>query len=66
MKSADRCTPRALLHRLMLTVELTPLELSMLIEAMEARAVAASHHSSQVDFADFLFRRVAELREAFR
>jgi hypothetical protein len=32
----------------------------------EDRAVQASQHSDQCDFADFLFRRIAELRKAFR
>lgn len=66
MRATDRFAPRALLQRTMLTVELTSLELSMLIELLETRATIAAHHSEQIDFADFLFRRVAELREAFR
>lgn len=66
MREADRSAPRALLHRMMLRVDLTPLELSTLIAALEARALRAADHSDQADFADYLFRRVAELRESFR
>jgi hypothetical protein len=66
MRALDRATPRALLYRTMISVTLTSNELSILIEALESRAVQASDRSDQVDFADYLFRRVAELREAFR
>jgi len=66
MRALDRATPRALLYRTMVSVELTSNELSILIEALESRAVQAADRSDQVDFADYLFRRVAELREAFR
>jgi hypothetical protein len=66
MRALDRATPRALLYRTMVSVELTSNELSILIEVLEARAVEAADRSDQVDFADYLFRRVAELREAFR
>ena len=66
MRSADAASPRALFRRSRIAVELTSLELSMLIELLEARATIAANHSDQCDFADFLFCRVAELREAGR
>jgi hypothetical protein len=66
MRVPDLSAPRALLHREMITVHLTSLELSNLIELLEARACRAAQHPEQVDFADYLFWRVAELREAFR
>jgi hypothetical protein len=40
--------------------------LTLLIEALNAKAVRAAEVSEQIDFADFLFRRCAELREAVR
>jgi hypothetical protein len=52
--------------RLLIAVEITPLELSLLIEVMQARALRAADDPDQIDFADYLFRRVAELREAGR
>jgi hypothetical protein len=58
--------PRALLRRSMITVEISPLELSVLIEALERRACQTADDPEMVDFADFLFRRVAELREVGR
>jgi hypothetical protein len=57
--------PRSLLVRSTITVELTATELHSLIQAKEAEAVQAEAEG-KVDFADFLFRRVAELREATR
>lgn len=62
----DRSAPRALLRRSLISVDVTPSELSLLIETLNAKAVRAAEAFEQVDFADFLFRRVAELREAFR
>ena len=38
----------------------------LLIELLETRATIAANHSEQVDFADFLFCRVAELLEVAR
>jgi hypothetical protein len=58
--------PRALLHRLTISIEVTPAELSALIEVLTAKAARAADDPQQIDFADFMFRRVAELREAFR
>ncbi len=54
----DRFTPRALLHR-------SPSELYRLIRSLEAEAVAAAEIGLD-DYGDYLFRRVAELREAGR
>jgi hypothetical protein len=62
----DRTTPRALLRRSLISLAVTPSELSLLIEALNAKAVRAAEDPDQIDFADFLFRRVAELREAGR
>jgi hypothetical protein len=57
--------PRALLVRSTVTVTLTPGELHKLIRAHEAEAEQAIADGRD-DYADFLFRRVAELREAGR
>lgn len=57
--------PRALLRRPKLAVELTPSELHILIAALEQRATAAADDGID-DFADFLFCRIAELRETAR
>jgi hypothetical protein len=62
----DRFAPRALLRRELISVPVAPSELSLLIETLTAKALRAAEDPEQVDFADFLFRRVAELREAFR
>ena len=62
----DRFAPRALLRRPLICIQVTPSELSLLIKALNAKALRAAEDPEQVDFADFLFRRVAELREAFR
>jgi hypothetical protein len=58
--------PRSLLRREKISVQLTPHELCLLIEGLELRARAAAEDEQQVDYADFLFRRCAELREAGR
>jgi hypothetical protein len=65
MDSLDRFAPRALLHRSLISVELTASELHRLIRSLEAEATAAAEFGLD-DYADFLFRRVAELREASR
>jgi hypothetical protein len=57
--------PRALLARPLITVALTPSELHKLVRAHEAEAEQAIADGRD-DFADFLLRRVAELREAGR
>jgi hypothetical protein len=66
VRQADRFAPRALLARPMITIDITPSELWLLIEAMEAAANRAAEDSTQIDFADYLYRRIAELREAAR
>jgi hypothetical protein len=66
MRETDRLVPLALLKRTLITVELSSHELSLLVELLESRALDAAQHSDQCDFADYLFRWVAELREAFR
>jgi hypothetical protein len=66
LRAADRFAPRALLSRPLITIEVTSSELSMLVEALNTRACRAAEDPEQIDFADYLFRRVAELREAFR
>ena len=66
MGATDRLAPRALLLRPLITIAVTPSELSALVEALNGRTCRAAQDHEQVDFADYLFRRVAELREAFR
>jgi hypothetical protein len=58
--------PRALLRRQTVTVELTPFELSVLIEALQGRAVRAAESADLIDVADHWFCRIAQLREALR
>jgi hypothetical protein len=65
LSPADRFAPRAQLVRSLILVELTASELYRLIRSLEAEAVAAADIGMD-DYADFLFRRVAELREAGR
>lgn len=64
----DRFAPRALLrrHRLTVHIEVTPFELSVLIEALQRRACLAADNPETIDIADHWFDRVAELREALR
>ena len=57
--------PRALLVRSPIAVELTPSELHRLIRSLEAEALGAVEIGLD-DYADFMFRRIAELREAGR
>jgi hypothetical protein len=64
--SPDRFAPRALLTRPLIPLEITPRELSLLIGALEIIARRAAEDPEQEDFADYLFRRIAELREAGR
>jgi hypothetical protein len=61
----DRFAPRALLRRQFITIDVTASELYRLIRALEAEAEEAIA-SGLDDYADFLIRRVAELREAGR
>ena len=66
MCATDRLAPRSLLLRPLITLEVTPAELSVLVVALNAKACRAAEDPEQMDFADYLFRRVADLREAFR
>lgn len=59
-------TPRALRRRQTITVEVSPYELHVLIEALESRASHAADNPETIDVADHWFDRVAELREACR
>jgi len=61
----DRFTPRALLVRHTIPIAVTHSELHRLIRSIEAEALDAIADGRD-DYADFLFRRVAELREAGR
>jgi hypothetical protein len=58
--------PRALMRQPRIAVEVSPLELSLLITALERRACQAADDPEMVDFAQFLFSRIAELREQGR
>jgi hypothetical protein len=57
--------PRALPARKKIPIEVTPLELHRLIRSIEAEAMSAIDEGKD-GYADFLFVRVAELREAGR
>ena len=61
----DRTASRALLVRPTITLEITPSELFRLIRSLEVEALAAADIGLD-DYADFLLRRCAELREAGR
>ena len=61
----DRFAPRAQRRRSLIPVELTASELHRLIGFQEALAASAAEIGLD-DYADFLFRRVAELREVAR
>jgi hypothetical protein len=58
--------PRALVRQMRIAVEVSPLELSLLIAALERRACQAADNPEMIDFARFLFSRIAELREVGR
>ena len=58
--------PRSLPKRRLVPIEVTPYELHRLITTHEDRARKAAEDPDQEDFADYLFQRVAELREAGR
>ena len=62
---SDRFTPRALLSRPLISVEITASELYRLVSSLEAEAERANSRGED-DFADYLYRRCAELREAGR
>ncbi|MCL2430177.1 MAG: hypothetical protein FWD12_13190 [Alphaproteobacteria bacterium] len=58
-------TPRALLHRQLITIEVTPVELHTLVVCLEGEAQTAIERGQDC-YADFLLCRVAEIREAAR
>jgi hypothetical protein len=58
--------PRSLVIRPLIRLEVTPFEHAGLIAWLEARALHAAEDPAQIDYADYLFRRIAELREAAR
>jgi hypothetical protein len=58
--------PRSLVVRPLIRLDVTPFEHSGLVEWLEARALRAAEDPEQIDYADYLFRRIAELREAVR
>jgi hypothetical protein len=57
---------RSLPTHSIVTIEVTPRELHRLIRVLEDEAVKAADDVDQLDFADYLFQRVAALREAAR
>jgi hypothetical protein len=58
--------PRALLGRSLIKVKLALCELSLLVEALEARGCRCAGDLETVDVAQHWFDRVAEFREAGR
>lgn len=64
MRSSDRFARCALLVCQAITVTHSASELSLLTEALEAHAVRAADDPHPCDYADYVFRRVAELRDA--
>jgi hypothetical protein len=56
---------RALLDRQQIEIAVSPSELHRLVRALENEAMAAIEDGKD-DYADYLLRRVAELREAAR
>jgi hypothetical protein len=66
MQVSDRLAPHALLQRSLIAVEVTPAELAAPIETLTTKTMRASDDPEQIDFADFLFCRIAALREASR
>jgi hypothetical protein len=64
--TTDAFAPRALLHRDLIDLPVTPFEASLLIEALEARACRLAENPEFVDIADHWFLRAAQLREACR
>jgi hypothetical protein len=55
---------RALRRRQTITVEISPYELHVLIEALESRACLATDNPETIGVAHHWFDRAAELREA--
>jgi hypothetical protein len=67
MQQDDRFAPRAVLSaRRTIRADLSPFELSLLIESLEARACRAADHPEFIEMADLMFQRVAQLRELLR
>jgi hypothetical protein len=64
MSDSNSC-PRALLVRRLIAVEITPAELHRLVLSLETDALTAIDDGRD-DYADYLLRRCAELREAGR
>jgi hypothetical protein len=58
--------PRSLLVRPTISAELTPHELYRLIETLSADAICAAACPNQIGYADYLFQRIAQLRETCR
>jgi hypothetical protein len=58
--------PRSLATRSLVTIEVTPRELHQLIRVLEDEALKAADDVDQEGYADYLFQRVAALREAAR
>jgi hypothetical protein len=59
--------PRAIPgRRKTLLAELTPFELSLLIEELESRAVRVAERADWIDVADWMFVRIGQLRELLR
>jgi hypothetical protein len=56
--------PRSLATRSLVTIEVTPYELHRLIRILEDEATKAADDVDQIGYADFLYQRVAALREA--
>jgi hypothetical protein len=61
MRQGDRFAPRAMLVRSEITIRVSASELHRLIRSLEAEAMAELGEGRD-DYADFLLRRVAELR----
>jgi hypothetical protein len=58
--------PHSLPTRGFITAHVTPHELHRLIRLLEVDAVRAAEDVDQIAFVDYLFQRVAALREAAR
>jgi hypothetical protein len=62
----DLAAPLWLLWRSLITLAVTASELSLPIETLETPALRVADDPDQIDFANYLSRRVAELREMAR
>ena len=61
MSAIDPSAPRALLHRLLIPIEVTSSELHRLVRSLEAEAMAAIA-DGRTDYADFLLRKLNEFQ----